>query len=71
MTDAKTPTFLEQVTAMADQLKLEGDERDGYIHQHMTKAGYKAVPTYILPDEENKKPANIFGGKGDGWFKTG
>lgn len=43
------------VTKMADRLKLKGSERTKYIHDHMTRGGYKAVPNYVRADEEDEE----------------
>jgi hypothetical protein len=34
------------VAAMADRMKLTGDQRDHYIHEHMTKLGHTAHRAY-------------------------
>jgi hypothetical protein len=52
---------------MADRLGLKGKERQGYIHEHMTRSGYRAVPTYVLDErddeEDDEEPSGFFGGR--------
>jgi hypothetical protein len=54
----------DMVSGMADRLKLEGKERSRYIHEHMTRGGYRAVPNYVKADEEDEddKGSGFFGG---------
>jgi len=46
------------VTAMADRMGLTGEDRDRYIHQHMTKLGYAAERRYKLKEDEKNKNKN-------------
>lgn len=65
MTD-KDDDLLDSVTAMADRLKLKGKERGSYIHEHMTRSGYKAVPNYVRDDgddDDDDDSSSFFGGK--------
>jgi hypothetical protein len=62
MADEKTSLF-DRVVAMAEELGLEGDEKNSYIDQHMTKAGWTRRPVYDPPgegDSGNKKQASWF-----------
>lgn len=43
----------DRVSEMADRLGLKGRERTTYIHEHMTRGGYKAVPQYVKGDEDD------------------
>jgi hypothetical protein len=60
-----TDEFYAGIMRLADHYKLEGDERDNFIDQHMTKAGYKTVKSYVPGDNsgESGKP------KAPAWFK--
>lgn len=57
--------FFAQVVSMADQMKLEGDEKNHYIDQCMTKAGYERVPKYVKPDQKGERGSK----SAPGWFK--
>jgi hypothetical protein len=61
----KDDDLLESVTAMADRLKLKGKERSQYIHEHMTRSGYRAIPTYVKDnnDDDDDESTGFFGGK--------
>jgi hypothetical protein len=48
----KDDDLFDQVSAMADRLKLKGGERRKYIHDHMTRGGYRMEPSYV-PDEDS------------------
>lgn len=76
-------SFLDTVLAMADKMKLEGDDKQRYVHEHMTRSGYKMVPSYVLDgEEESGEGSDFFGNKkrksgqsgnqgssgGRGWF---
>lgn len=43
--------LLERVSSMADHLKLKGNDRRKYIHDHMTRSGYRMEPTYVRDDD--------------------
>jgi hypothetical protein len=58
--------LMEAVTGMADRLKLKGKERSQYIHEHMTRGGYKAIPNYVRADEDDDDDD-----KGTGFFGRG
>jgi hypothetical protein len=63
----KEDDLYDLVTGMADRLKLEGSERSKYVHDHMTRGGYKAVPNYVLADDDDKDDKDsspFFGGGG-------
>jgi hypothetical protein len=49
----KDDDLFDSVNAMADRLKLKGRERTKYVHDHMTRGGYRAVPQYV-PAEDNE-----------------
>lgn len=42
--------FHGSVTSMADRLGLKGNDRRKYVHEHMTRGGYRMEPTYV-PDD--------------------
>jgi hypothetical protein len=80
MAEKNEDDFLGQVQAMADRLGLtDAEERGQYVHQHMTRAGYTMVPSYVKEDDDKggdsrgffKTPAKGNAGgksKGSGWF---
>ena len=47
----KDDDLYETVSAMADRLKLKGQERTKYVHDHMTRGGYRAIPQYVPADD--------------------
>jgi len=49
----KDDDFPDAVADMADRLGLEGKDRSRYIHEHMTRGGYKAVPNYVKKDKDD------------------
>jgi hypothetical protein len=53
MADDDTDDLYESVGAMAKRIGLkEGSgEYQKYVHDHMTRGGYKAVPTYVRADD--------------------
>lgn len=55
----------DAVSAMADRLGLEGKERSSYIHESMTRGGYRAVPQYVREDNEDGEDS------GGGFFGRG
>jgi len=65
-TEPKADEFAASILALADKYKLEGDERDQFVHQHMTKAGYTVERTYKPPQDNGNGNGN---GKSSGWFK--
>jgi hypothetical protein len=63
--DQDDDTMYDDVSAMADRLRLKGRERERYIHEHMTRSGYRAVPNYVLDeegDEDEEGEGGFFGG---------
>lgn len=58
----------DAVNGMADRMGLEGEERQRYIHEHMTKGGYDAIPQYVKRQEEGEEAErggwSPFGGGG-------
>lgn len=49
----KDDDLFDAVSGMADRIKLKGKDRERYIHDHMTRGGYKAVPQYV-PDDSGE-----------------
>jgi hypothetical protein len=47
----KDDDLYEAVSAMADRIGLKGGEKQKYVHDHMTRGGYKAVPQYVPADD--------------------
>ena len=73
MADDKADEWHTRVLGMADDLGLDGDERDEYIHDHMTAKGYKVVRTYVPGDDDGndgrqqrRRFATGGGGRGGG-----
>ena len=56
----KDDDLLERVTAMADELELTGQEKRRYIHNHMTRKGYRAVPQYVKADDDDDDDKDSF-----------
>jgi hypothetical protein len=66
--DSQEDSLYDDVSAMADRLKLTGRERTSYIHEHMTRGGYKAIPSYVRDeseddDDEDSSGSSFFGGR--------
>lgn len=53
----------EQVEAMADRLGLKGRDRTRYVHEHMTRGGYRAVPQYVRGDDDDDDDDDAFFGR--------
>jgi hypothetical protein len=59
-----TDDFLTMVKNMAARMGLEGKEEQKYVHEHMTRAGYSMVPSYVKDDEsEENEDTDFFGNK--------
>jgi hypothetical protein len=43
--------FHDRVLEMADRIGLKGNDRRKYVHDHMTRGGYRMEPTYV-PDDD-------------------
>jgi hypothetical protein len=56
-----TDDFFDQVSNMAERLGLKDNDRDKYVHEHMTRGGYRMVPSYIKDDDEGDKGDDFFG----------
>lgn len=70
--NAGNDTFLDTVRAMADRLGLTDEERDRYVHEHMTRSGYRMVPNYVLDEpEKDKGKGDFFGLGGSNGKSTG
>jgi hypothetical protein len=54
MPEDKDDDLFDTVSAMADRLKLKDGDRRTYIHEHMTRGGYRAEPTYVRDDKEDE-----------------
>ena len=50
------------VSGMADRLKLSGKERQTYIHEHMTRSGYRMEPTYVPGGDDDDDDDRSAGG---------
>jgi hypothetical protein len=55
MADDDTDDLFEQVGAMAKRIGLKEGSSDyqKYVHDHMTRGGYKAVPTYVPANDDD------------------
>jgi hypothetical protein len=58
--DNDTDKDFASITGMAKRLGLAGEEATKYVHDHMTKLGYKSRRTYFRDKES---------GGGGGWWK--
>lgn len=61
-TDDEQDDLLDRVTEMADRLKLDGSDRQQYIHEHMTRSGYRAEPHYVKDEPEEGEEESGKGG---------
>lgn len=68
MADNNDDDLYDTVAAMAKRLGLKGDERTQYIHEHMTRSGYKAIPNYVKADkdDDNDNRSPFFGSSSSG-----
>jgi hypothetical protein len=62
MTDQDDDLF-DSVTAMAERIGLSGKDKDRYVHEHMTRGGYRAIPQYVKDDEQDEQDD-----RGSGFF---
>lgn len=53
MADKDDDDLFETVSAMADRIGLTGSDKTKYVHDHMTRGGYKAVPQYVPADDKD------------------
>jgi hypothetical protein len=58
----KDDDFYDSVTGMAERLGLKGDDRRKYVHEHMTRGGYRMEPTYVPNDDEDEDEGSSFFG---------
>lgn len=58
--------LFETVSSMAERLGLSGKERRTYIHEHMTRSGYRMEPTYVPAEEgdDDDSGGGFFGSSG-------
>ena len=67
--------FYDAVQAMADRLGLDGEDRAKYVHEHMTRGGYDAVPQYVKrqpdPEEEGGGKWSPFASRRQGGDQSG
>jgi hypothetical protein len=63
MSDPQKASLLDRVRQMATELKLEGEEAEKYVNQHMERAGWKRETNWTPPDGKDGS-----GDKKDGWF---
>ena len=49
----KDDDLYDTVGAMADRIGLKGQEKAKYVHDHMTRDGYKAIPQYVPADDKD------------------
>lgn len=71
MADKDDDDLFESVSAMADRIGLTGREKTRYVHEHMTRGGYRAVPSYIPADDnddddDGNDDSGFFGGRSSG-----
>lgn len=66
MSDKDDDDLFDSVSAMAERIGLKGSEKTRYVHEHMTRGGYRAVPSYVRAedeDEDEDDSGTFFGGK--------
>ena len=51
MADDPVDAFFQSVSDMADSIGFKGEKKDRYVHEHMIRAGYRAIPTYVKEEE--------------------
>lgn len=66
--DNQEDSLYDDVSAMADRIGLTGKDRTSYIHEHMTRGGYRAVPSYVKDDSDDEDDE---GSSGSGFFGSG
>jgi hypothetical protein len=68
MADEQDPADkkFKQISALAKELGLAGDEAAKYIHDHMTKLGFGSKRTYYTKKQAAGKSGGFFGGFGGG-----
>jgi hypothetical protein len=49
----KDDDLYETVSSMADRIGLKGQDKTKYVHDHMTRGGYKAIPQYVPADDKD------------------
>jgi hypothetical protein len=49
----RDPDLFQRVSEMAEHIGLVGKEKADYIHEHMTRGGYRAVPHYEPDDDDD------------------
>jgi hypothetical protein len=56
--------FFDTVSRMAERLGLTDDDRQRYVHEHMTRGGYRMVPNYVKDDDDGgEEGSDFFGNK--------
>lgn len=60
MADDATDAFFDSVKSMADSIGLTGREKNKYVHEHMIRAGYEAIPTYVKASEQDDDGDDFF-----------
>jgi hypothetical protein len=52
--------IFDKVSEMAERLSLTGADRQKYVHDHMTRAGYNMVPSYVKGDNDDDQEEDFF-----------
>jgi hypothetical protein len=67
-TATEVEEFLSRVRGMGEAIGLKDDDLTKYTHEHMTRAGYKMVPSYVKEGEETSDTgvSSIFSSKKTG-----
>jgi hypothetical protein len=71
--DEEDDDLYDSVVAMADRMRLKGQKRTEYIHDHMIQGGYQPVQTresYARIQQEGDEEGGAQGGP-RGWFSGG
>lgn len=70
MADQEEDSLFDDVSNMADRIGLKGKDKERYIHEHMTRGGYDAVPSYVRREDDDESEedggSGFFGSSGRG-----
>lgn len=51
------------VSKMAERLGLEGEDKDRYVHRHMTGLGYKTQRSYVKDEDDEDDDGGFLPGR--------
>ncbi len=58
----RDPELFQRVSEMAEHIGLTGREKTEYVHEHMTRGGYRAEPHYVPDDDDDDDRPAFFKG---------